>query len=174
MWLAHDGNDCYPRGCPYWLCNQLGQNIFLVVFGNGGDDGSQGGHVVDLVLFGEPGPQRVQIKVLLWTRRVLGSLVILYEGVGDICAASEEALVLRREVRAFLALRLRHRHRSRRHCVRLRIQRSPVGGSTVAGETGQGVRLFKTTLVDVGLNLWACDCLAMLVKELPLVSMEIC
>lgn len=88
-----------------WLGDQPREDVLLVVFGDGGDDGRQRWHIVDLVLFRKLGSQCVEVDVFPRTGRVSGCLVIFDQGAGDVCAASEEPLVLWWEVRVLLAQR---------------------------------------------------------------------
>lgn len=93
------------------LCNQLGQDVFLIMFWDGGDDGSQRRNIGKLVLLGQLGTQRVEVDISRGFA-VFGCLVILNQGVGNIGAASKESLTLGRK---FSALLLRHRDRRRGH-----------------------------------------------------------
>lgn len=97
-----------------WLSNQPREDVLLVVFGDGGDDGRQRRHIVDLVLFRKLGSQCVEVDVLPRTGRVSGCLVIFDQGAGDVCAAPEEPFVLWWEIRILLAQR--RGYCCRRHC----------------------------------------------------------
>lgn len=47
--LAHDGHDGDTRGRADGLCNQFGEDIFLIVLWDSGDDGRQRGLVLQIV-----------------------------------------------------------------------------------------------------------------------------
>ena len=73
------------------------QNIFLVVLGNSSNNGRQRRDTGKLMLLGHLGTQRVEVDVAR-TAAILGGFVIFDEGVGDVGAASQEALALGRNV----------------------------------------------------------------------------
>jgi hypothetical protein len=80
-----------------WLCDEFGEDVLLVLFGNGGNDGRQRRHVADLVLLGEFAAQRVQVDVLPGRAGVSrASEVVFDKGIGDLGAAAQEALTLGR------------------------------------------------------------------------------
>lgn len=81
-----------------WLGDQPWQNVLLVVLWHGGDDGGEWRYIVDPVLLCKLGADGVEVDVLSGTCRVLGGLMVFYQGAGDVCAAPEEALVLWGEV----------------------------------------------------------------------------
>lgn len=100
----------YPRGrLTDGFGDQPREDVLLVVFGHGGDDGGQWRYIVDLVLLCKLGPQCVEVDILLGLFGILDGLIVLDQGAGDVCAASEEALVFWREIRLLLAYRRSYR-----------------------------------------------------------------
>ena len=89
------------------LCDQLVQNVFLVMFRDGSDNGGQGRYIGKLVLLGQLGSQRVEVNIS-GGLAVLGRLMVFNQGVGNIGTASKESLALSCKVGTLL---LRRRHR---------------------------------------------------------------
>ncbi len=83
------------------LGDELVENVFLVVFGNGGNDGGQRRDVGKLVLLGQLVAQGVEVDVATRTT-ILAGLVVLDQGIGDVGAATKIALALGGQVGAFL------------------------------------------------------------------------
>ena len=99
----------------YWLGHQPRQDVLLVVLRYGSNNGRQRRDIVQLVLPRELGPQRVEVQIPLGLGGILGRLVLLDEGIGNVGAAAQETFRLGREVGALLARGGGHRRRGRGH-----------------------------------------------------------
>ena len=102
MGLAHDRHYSDTRRGSDGLGDKSRQDVFLVVFGDGGDDGGQWRNIVDLVLLRELGSQAVEVNVLLRTA-VLGGFMVFDERVRDVGTASKESVVFGRQAGVLLA-----------------------------------------------------------------------
>jgi hypothetical protein len=89
--------DTLRLGLTNRFCNQLGQNIFLVMLGNRSDDGSQRRCVLKLVLLGDLVPQRIEVDIF-GRSAILSGFMVLDEGVGDVGTAPQETLTLWSEI----------------------------------------------------------------------------
>lgn len=84
------------------LCDQPRQDVLFVMLRYRGNDGSQGRNIPNLVLLRKLGAQTVEVDIPLWTRTVLGRLMVFDKCACDLSATSQEPLVLRWEIRILL------------------------------------------------------------------------
>jgi hypothetical protein len=80
-------------GPTYWLRYELGEDISLVVFGNGSYDGGEGRDIAEFMLLRYLAPETVEVDVLLRCAGVIVALcfVVLDQGAGDVGAGPHEA-----------------------------------------------------------------------------------
>lgn len=77
------------------LCNQLGKDIFLVMFRHGSNNGRKWRLVAQAVLPRNLTPQLVEIDILLGLGRIDLALIVLDEDIGDIRTGSHIPFILR-------------------------------------------------------------------------------
>lgn len=96
MWLAHHGHYRYPGGSPYRLCDESGQDVFLIMFRDGGYYSGQWGLSTETVLLRNLATQTVEVHILPWCGDIFLLLffVILDQSAGDVRTGMHISLIL--------------------------------------------------------------------------------
>ena len=93
MWLTHDCHHSDSRGTSNRLRDQLGQDVFLVVLGHGGDDGCERWLAGEEMLSRHISSKCVEVDVFLLLGTVESLLVLVDESFGNVGACSHLSFI---------------------------------------------------------------------------------